>query len=578
MTESKNNLGIFGGLSEVKMNELRKMIIGLDTEDLRRLATLINDPEAFAEEISDLLPHSIKVLLNKGKINHNDLIPIVEVALQDSIRRDPHTIADILFPIFGPAIRKAVAENLKTMVESLNSTLENGFSPQRMGWKFKSIFSGKSYAEIVLSHAYIFRVKQVFLIHKDTGLLLNSATDNEGADTADADMVSSMLSAIKDFVQDSFKIEKSNTLNTIQVGEFNIWIEQGPSAIVAAIVEGQAPSSLRNNLKETVENIHLKHSYELEKFNGEVEGFKKTDPQLNSCIISKQKEKKKRKPLAAVLFFIVLLGILGYWTYTIIDRTIRVSDLCDALNNEAGILITETERSNGKTVFVGLKDPNSTDPMTISKQFKFDESEIEFKLKSYISLETNMIVKRAYFILNPPSTVRLSYFNGTLFAAGEAEESWVELAMDNYISIPGVKKFDKTALYILTNKEKVYRRALSIEEYYFVFKYLKVELNRDQKIKFSNLIEEVNEVLDFNFSQDSVPVIVVRAHTSYEGNPEANKKTAFDRAQQFINLMIDAGIPMEVLVPKTDYIEDIEEDFPVRSVSFKVIYSKPEDL
>ena len=119
---------------------------------------------------------------------------------------------------------------------------------------------------------------------------------------------------------------------------------------------------------------------------------------------------------------------------------------------------------------------------------------------------------------------------------------------------------------------------MSIEKYYFVFNYKKVELNRDQKIKFNNLINEVNRVLDFNLSQDSVPVIVVIAHTSYDGNAEGNKKVAFERAQQFINLMINADIPMEVLVPKTDFIEDSDEGFPVRSVSFKVFYSKPEDL
>lgn len=73
-------------------------------------------------------------------------------------------------------------------------------------------------------------------------------------------------------------------------------------------------------------------------------------------------------------------------------------------------------------------------------------------------------------------------------------------------------------------------------------------------------------------------MIIVIAHTSYEENAGVNKYVAFERAQQFINLMIAAGIPMEVLVPKTDYIEDTGESFSVRSISFKVTYSKPEDL
>jgi len=83
------------------------------------------------------------------------------------------------------------------MIDSLNTTLEHGFSPKRLAWRFKAMFSGKSYAEIVLSHAYIYRVKQVFLIHKQSGILLKEISDIEDPSAKDADMVSSMLSAIK---------------------------------------------------------------------------------------------------------------------------------------------------------------------------------------------------------------------------------------------------------------------------------------------------------------------------------------------------------------------------------------------
>lgn len=578
MTQKDKNLGIFGGLSEVKMNELRKMIIGLDTEDLRRLTLLINDPEAFAEEISGLLPHSLKIMLDNDKISYAALIPLVEEALKDSVRKNPKTLADILFPVMMPAIRKAVAEDIKQMIDSLNSTLENGFSAQRIGWRFKALFSGKSYAEIVLSNAYIFRVKQVFLIHKKTGLLLNSASDNQNPVAKDADMVSSMLSAIKDFVQDSFNVDQENELSTIQVGQFNIWIEQGPGAIVAAIVDGDAPLSLRIVLKETVEKIHLKQSYDLDKFEGDVDKFKKTDPYLENCIINEQKKKKKKKPVILIVLLLIILGLTSYWIYAFIEKEIRIEKLEDALKAEAGIVITDDENVNGKTVFEGLRDPLATNPRVIAKQHNVDTSEVAFNLKAYISLDSKMILQRANAILRPPKSVVLSFYNGILSASGEADEDWVSNALKKYTSILGVNRFDKTGLFILTNKSKVEKRILSIEEYYFVFKYKTVQLNESQKIKFSNLIDEVNTVLDFNFSQDSVPVMVILAHTSYEGNKEANKNVAFDRAQQFINLMINAGLPMEVLVPKTDFIEEIEEDYPVRSVSFKVIYSKPEDL
>jgi len=89
MAQSDQNTGVFGSMSEIKLNELRRMILGLDTEDLRRLALLVNDPEAFSEDISELLPNSIKLMLDKGKISYTVLIPIIESALKDSIKKDP---------------------------------------------------------------------------------------------------------------------------------------------------------------------------------------------------------------------------------------------------------------------------------------------------------------------------------------------------------------------------------------------------------------------------------------------------------------------------------------------------------
>lgn len=578
MADTNENTGFFGNMSEVKLNELRRMIVGLDTEDLQRLAKLVNDPEKFSQEISALLPVSIKLMIDQGKVSYTDLIPLIESALKDSIRKDPHTLSDILFPVMLPAIRKAVADDIRNMLNSLNTTLEHGFSPKRIGWRFKAMFSGMSYAEMVLSHAYIYRVKQVFLIHKKTGLLLNSSSDSNDSVTKDEDMVSSMLSAIKDFVQDSFSVSDDNELNTINVGKFNIWIEQGPSAILAVVIDGDAPSSYRNILKEAIEKIHLKNSNDLDNFNGNVDDFQKTTPYLQNCIISEQKEKRTKKPWLIIILFIILAGIGAYWSYLIIEKNIRINSLENSLVNEPGIVITYDENQNGKVVFYGLRDPNAKDPYEIAKINKVDTSEVDFKLKSYLSLDDKVILSRAKRILKPPHGATLVFSNGILYASGVADEDWVSFAQNNYSRIVGVMELKIENIKQVTSKKVVERVKLSIEHYYFVFEYTIVELNSEQKIKFDSLINEVNTVLNFDFAQDSVPVIIVIGHTSYEGNPEANEKFAFDRASQFISLMIDAGIPMEVLVPKADFIEDIDEDFPIRSVSFKVIYSKPEDL
>jgi len=582
MAQEQQNMGIFGSMSEVKLNELRKMIVGLDTEDLRRLSIFVNDPDAFSEEISGLLPLSIKLMLEKGNISYSDLMPVVESTLKDSVEQNPKVLADVLFPIMMPAIRKAVADDISRMIESLNNTLENSFSPKRLGWRFKAMFSSSSYAEIILSNAYIFRVKQVFLIHKQSGLLLAEASDNQDSVTKDSDMISSMLSAIKDFVQDSFDTDQQNVLDTIKVGQFNIWIEQGPNAILAAIVEGNAPAGYRTVLKETIERIHLKQSYELEHFEGDVEIFKKSEPYLKSCVISEQKEKKKKKPIIIILLFALLIGGLAYLLYISFDSKLRINKLENALRLESGIIITNNDNNNGKIVFEGLRDPLANNPVKLLAIYDVDTSEITFSFKPYISLEEELILKRAVFILHPPTSVILSVKKHVLFAEGKADKKWVDMALTNYTKVTGINELDIKSLLIINNTETVKKhvnsKKLTIESYYFVFNYNTVKLDDKQVIKFNSFIAEVNSLLNFDFSQDSVPVIIVIGHTSYKGNASANKIVAFKRAQQFISLMAKAGIPIEVLVPKTSFIEDANNEFPVRSVSFKIVYSKPEDL
>ncbi len=578
MTDSKENMGFFGSMSEVKLNELRRMIIGLDTEDLRRLAYLVNDPDKFSEEISELLPNSIRILLDKGKINHTDIIPIVEEALRDSVQRNPKALSDILFPVMLPAIRKAVAEDIRTMIDSLNRTLEHGFSPRRIGWRFKALFSGMSYAEIVLSHAYIFRVKQVFLIHKKTGILLNSVSENDEKVTTDDDMVSSMLSAIKDFVQDSFSVDDDKELNEIKVGNFNIWIEQGPGAIIAAVIDGDAPSSLRKTLKETVEQVHIKHSYYLENFDGDTSIFQKVKPILSESIVSEQKEEKKRKPIILIILLIIILGLIGYWGYTAIEKSIRLNKLEESLSNTPGIVLTDDYNKDGKKIFVGIRDPFAMDPYQLSAISEVDSSEVGFDLSPYISLEPGFILKRAYLVLAPPPSISLRYSDGTIYATGTSESDWVDYANNNYMLVNGVNSFNFASVEIQTSRKKIKQTFESIERYSFCFDYEIVKLSEKQKVKFDSLIADINKALDFDFNQDSVPVIIVEVLTSYKGNPEANERYAYERAQEFINLMINGGIPMEVLVPRTKFVEDLKEEYPARCVYFRVTFSKPEDL
>ena len=567
-------------IAEGKLKELKFLLTGLDSKELAKLNKFLNDPAAFSDEISGLLPIAIKKLFDRGDINPEQLQSLVEEALKESVKRNPYTLSDILFPVMMPAIRKAVAEDIKRMMDSVNNTLEKSFSPQRLGWRIQSLFSGKSYAEIALAHAYIYNVKQVFLIHKETGLLLSQAGNDEKL-SSNADMVSSMLAAIKDFVQDSFKSKEDNELQTLKIGNLNILIEQGPYAIIAAVVEGNVPEEYKVLLKETIETIHGTYAYELSSFNGDSSVFEKDTSLLEACLQMEKKSDKPKKPVFAIVLLLLILLALGYLLYGYIDNRLHFNKLVNTIRNTPGMTVTEKGKHwFGDYYIYILKDPASAPLDGIIKASGADTSLLQIHTKSYISLDEAMILKRIKKELQPPPTVNIYYKNGAIIIEGTAESTWISQAKQNTSAFVGITRFE---FRLKTNKKtekrvsrkKVIKNNLAIEKHRFTFKYNTFELTKEQKREFEQLISEVNNLLNFNFNQDSVPIIIINSYTSYKGNTKANKTIAKHRAEQFINMLIEKGIPMESLVPKVKFIEDEGMKYPIRTVTFKIKYIKP---
>ena len=182
-------------------DELRQLLLGPELEKLEQLTERLENPDEFSREIGDVLPQAMIKSAEHGEQLSEAMIPTVEEIVRLSIKRDINKFANALFPVIGPAIRKSISESIRQMLQSLNQVLEHGLSWQGIKWRIESIRTGIPFAQIVLLNSLDFRVDQVFLIHRETGILLNHV-EQEDALSQNADMVSSMLSAIGDFVGD----------------------------------------------------------------------------------------------------------------------------------------------------------------------------------------------------------------------------------------------------------------------------------------------------------------------------------------------------------------------------------------
>ncbi|HEX5134923.1 MAG TPA: OmpA family protein, partial [Thermoanaerobaculia bacterium] len=217
------------------IEELRRLLLVAEHSQVAKIQERLDDPEIHAEDVSRVLPEAIALRATKDRDLTRAMLPTVEEAILSSVRKDPHVLVDALFPVMGPAIRKAISSALASMIESLNETLEKSFSVQGLKWRWEAWRTGKPLPEIILLRTLVYRVEQVFLIHRKTGLLLQHVSATSRG-VQDADMISGMLTAIRDFVHDSFGGNREDSLDSFRVGEFTVRIEQGPEAVLAAVI------------------------------------------------------------------------------------------------------------------------------------------------------------------------------------------------------------------------------------------------------------------------------------------------------------------------------------------------------
>ena len=235
-----------------RLEQLRSLLVGHEIEVLGRLREVIEDPERFGAAVGRVL--ATAVASSDARLGEV-LAPALEKATASSIRNDPRKLIDILHPVIVPAIRKSVGETIDNTFQSLNESLRQSLTWRGLRWRLEAWRTGKPFAEVVLNHTLVYQVEHVFLIHSHTGLLISHVAAEDAA-SQDPQLVSSMLTAIQDFVRDSFKGAGQQGVDTLRLGDLRLWCEVGPFAMLVAVIRGNPPEELRESLRDVLSRIH----------------------------------------------------------------------------------------------------------------------------------------------------------------------------------------------------------------------------------------------------------------------------------------------------------------------------------
>jgi OOP family OmpA-OmpF porin len=432
--------------TEDTFEQLRHLLIAPEQEKLDELGERLDNPQLHARDISQVLPMAISLSTQKDDRLTDALAPVLSKSVMVLIKRDVHAFANALFPVLGPAIRRSISETFKQMLQGLNQTLENSFSVNGIKWRFEAWRTGKEFSEIVLLHSLVYRVEQVFLIHRETGLLLLHTGVADGV-FQDSDLVSGMLTAIQDFVRDSFDVSSDRNLDTIQMEDLTVWIERGPEAVIAAAIRGNAPQRVRKELQSALENIHLELGAELSNFQGDSSPFESARTHLDNCLQQRQEKIKKTSPLLWIIG-IVLAFLLAMWVWTSVRDLKYWQNYLDQLNNEQGIVVTEVIQQGDTYHIYGLRDPLARQPSALLAKSMLDPGIVVHHFQPYQALTHEFILERAKNILAPPASVDISLNDGVMKLAGVAPPDWIQSTRGISRLIPGVSRVDDSNLTI----------------------------------------------------------------------------------------------------------------------------------
>ena len=431
------------------MEELCRLLTTLSQSEIQDLKERLENPAIRAKEVSHVVADAVRISANRDDKLGTALSPMVEGAIHSSIKNNPVKITEILAPVMGPAIRTSIHNALQDYTTSVDRMLQNSLSLKALGWRVEAMRTGKSFGELVLFHTLEYRVEHVFLINRADGLLI-SQVSHVGKETDAPDAVSGMLTAIDDFVNDSFRVDSGSGLGKMQIGDLTVLICKGQKVFLATVVRGQIPRGFSSKISSTLDSFELEFSDELKEADLDVSSFASYEPRLRELLQIKLKHSEsedgdsKKKSLMLPLIGLALLAGLLYWLFGYLQERSLYSSFFDDIDRQPGLVITEIDKSGGKYNVKGLRDPLAPSPEAhFSKMDFYEEGKINFDFRNFYSLEESIVLKRLKSKLDIPKEVGVGIRDGgVLVLTGSASEKEITSLLREASGILGVTSID----------------------------------------------------------------------------------------------------------------------------------------
>ncbi len=411
------------------LERLQKLLLGDDHGRLNLLDKRVSEFESRAADVAEVLPDAFE-RISKDPVLEAELEKPMVRSIRSAIKRDAPAFAEYLFPVMGPAIRRAVADALKSLVQRINAAMEHSFSIKGLRWRLEAARSGVPFAQVVLSHTVRFAVQEAFLIARDNGLVLAHAHRDENL-VLDEDAVAAMLSAIQSFIQDSLGMSSDDPLRSAELGDRTMWVINGPEAILACVISGTPPRGLRDELMALLESIHARYG----------ERFGETDDALanniglrvlmQQCLREEMDDqpasrKRSKAPIYWSLAIAALIILAGWKTWQETQKRQFESRVIDLFRSQPGYVVSSSRRQDGTLLIDGLRDPATPSPNAILTTQGLPQQGLRFRFKPFLSLEPELVLQGLRSALGLQDATGLELKDHTLVVNGELHSNQAE--------------------------------------------------------------------------------------------------------------------------------------------------------
>jgi hypothetical protein len=200
------------------------------------------------------------------------ITPVIAGAIRTNISESRDEMVDALYPIMGKLVQRSVTEAMRDLAQRIDQQMRRTLDVQSLWRRLRGRLRGISDVEMAMRDALPLKVEQIFLIHRETGLLLlHLAQSGEAND--DSDIISGMLTAINEFTEDAFGRREEESLNQIQYGGRSILLEAAHFVYIAVVIDGFDSSDFRNRMRETMIAIEHRHASSLRHYDGDAARF-----------------------------------------------------------------------------------------------------------------------------------------------------------------------------------------------------------------------------------------------------------------------------------------------------------------